>query len=230
MEPKMQLVAHYDSSVDQRVEDTDVTTNLRSWHGRSTPHHRHLKSAHRILIIVGWGTLLPVGVVIARYFQKYPMQWNEWYSFHIMFQSTGYVLGTIGWLIGILAGITSPKQLHADKPDRILGIIIFTFTTIQMLAFTWQPKKLEQGEEHYYRKGWVICHHFLGYVLIALIIAEIFQGIKDQRHATNWKWIYVGILGVLGLIVISLEILRWVRSKIFGEAIRLNSNMYTSSP
>lgn len=92
--------------------------------------------AHWILSIIGWGTLLPVGVIIARYFRKYPMQWNEWYPFHIMCQSVGYALGTLGWLIGILAAITSPKQLHAANSSRILSIIIFTFTTIQVSPLT----------------------------------------------------------------------------------------------
>lgn len=100
-----------------------------------------------------------------------------------------------------------------------------------MVAIYWQPKK-EEEEECYYRKGWEICHSFVGYVLIALIIADIFIGItRDQQNrATKWKWIYVGILGVLGLVAVSLEILRWFRSKIIRRTIQLTSYMYSSSP
>nr|XP_023891998.1 cytochrome b561 and DOMON domain-containing protein At3g25290-like [Quercus suber] len=54
-----------------------------------------------ILIVIGWGTFLPIGVIIARYFKKIPMLSKEWYSFHIIFQSIGYILGTIGWMLAI---------------------------------------------------------------------------------------------------------------------------------
>ena len=83
-----------------------------------------------VLIIIGWGTILPIGVIIARYFKKFPMLSEEWYSFHIMFQSIGYIVGTIGWITGLCLGNTS-KQ-YANKTQRILSIIVFTFITVQV--------------------------------------------------------------------------------------------------
>ena len=37
------LLAYSYVDHDQRTEDTEVTTNLRSWRGQNTSHHRHLK-------------------------------------------------------------------------------------------------------------------------------------------------------------------------------------------
>ena len=83
-----------------------------------------------VLIVIGWGTFLPIGVIIARYFKKIPMLSKEWYSFHIIFQSIGYILGTIGWVTGICLGNTS-KQF-ANRTQRILSILVFTFLTVQV--------------------------------------------------------------------------------------------------
>ncbi|XP_062088300.1 cytochrome b561 and DOMON domain-containing protein At5g47530-like [Humulus lupulus] len=211
------------SSDHQRNEDTEVTTNLRSWRGQSNLRHPHLRNAYEILIIIGWGTLLPVGVIIARYFSKFPIQWNEWYSYHIMCQSAGYVFGSLGWLIGILVG-----HNHELKSHQILGIIIFTLTTVQMVAIFWQPKR-EEEYDHCCRKSWEIYHRLMGYVLIGLIIADIFIGIINQNQSTKWKWSYVAILVILALTSVSLEIYRWVKSKIIQQAVELNSEMYTST-
>ena len=93
-----------------------------------------------------------------------------------------------------------------------------------MLAIFWQPRK----EDECCRKSWEIFHHFLGYVIIALVIAEIFQGINHQNHATKWKWTYVAILVLLTLTAVSLEIFRWFKSKIIHQTVELTSEMYTS--
>ncbi|PON91274.1 hypothetical protein TorRG33x02_128370 [Trema orientale] len=72
-----------------------------------------------------------------------------------------------------------------------------------------RPLRTPKKEEERCRKSWEIYHHLLGYVLIALIIADIFEGINHQHQATKWKWTYVGILVVLALTALSLEIFRW---------------------
>lgn len=83
-----------------------------------------------VLIIIGWGTMLPIGVMIARYFKNFPIAWSEWYSVHIIFQGIGYTLGTIGWGIGIC--LENTLRLHISKAQRVLSIIVFICTTIQV--------------------------------------------------------------------------------------------------
>ncbi|OMO76911.1 hypothetical protein CCACVL1_15370 [Corchorus capsularis] len=117
------------------VESTEsgVSAGLRPWKGQSNLHdHRHhLKSMHGILNIFGWGFLLPTGAIIARNFRKSPLKCDEWYPLHTYCQSSGYIVGTVGWGIGIWLG-NSSKQ-HTLKAHRILGIIIFSFATLQMM-------------------------------------------------------------------------------------------------
>lgn len=78
-----------------------------------------------------------------------------------------------------------------------------------MFALCLQPKR--EDECH---RCWEIYHQLLGYALIAMIIANIFQGIDSQSHSEKWKWAYMGILGVLGFIAVVLEIFRWVKRRI----------------
>lgn len=78
-----------------------------------------------------------------------------------------------------------------------------------MLAICLQPKR---EEDH--RRWWKIYHQVLGYALIAMIIANIFQGIQNEAHSEKWKWVYVGVLVALGFVGISLEIFRWVKPRI----------------
>ncbi|CAN6683110.1 unnamed protein product [Malus baccata var. baccata] len=191
--------------------EIEVTAHLRTWRAQHpSPFQHHLRNTHGVLNIIGWGTLLPMGAIAARYFRKYPFKCKEWYSVHIMCQTGGSVVGTVGWLIGMLLGHSSKG--HSNKTHRTLGIIIFTFTAIQMLAMFWRPK--QQEEKGFSNKYVKICHHLLGYALIALTIANIFEGIKNQAHPPNWKWPYVAILCVLGVTALGLEIFKWIKLKL----------------
>ncbi|KAK9268756.1 hypothetical protein L1049_000517 [Liquidambar formosana] len=55
-------------------------------------------------------------------------------------------------------------------------------------------------------------HHFLGYALIAVISANIFQGISILRPQNQtWKWAYIGLLGLLLCITLAFEIYTWIK-------------------
>lgn len=86
--------------------------------------------AHGVLNIVGWGVFLPTGAIAARYLRSYPKKVARWGAFHIGCQSAGYILGSIGWGIGLWLGQAS--EYYTFTTHRILGIMIFTFATIQV--------------------------------------------------------------------------------------------------
>lgn len=62
---------------------------------------------------------------------------------------------------------------------------------------------------------------------MALIIADIFEGINAQRHPEKWRWGYVGILSALTLVAAALELHRCIKLKLFKQAMKLNANMYS---
>ncbi|KAG6394104.1 hypothetical protein SASPL_144683 [Salvia splendens] len=153
--------------------------------------HRALRRIHGAVNIMGWGVLLPIGAIIARYFKESS---NNWYNLHIMSQSSGFILGTLGWGIGI----TIKNEHHHMSSHGVLGTLIFALATLQ------------PDEEHDSRRYWIIYHNVLGYALIVLIIVNIFQGIGNQKTPKTWDFVYGAVLGVLGVIALALQILRWI--------------------
>ncbi|XP_052203459.1 cytochrome b561 and DOMON domain-containing protein At3g25290-like [Diospyros lotus] len=182
-----------------------TAARIRSRHSRQAGHHhKKLKAVHGVLNIIGWGIILPIGAIIARYCRNLPMAYGEWYSLHAYCQISGCFLGSIGWIFGML--LRNALKHYTLKTHGILGTIIFALAATQVLATCLKPK-----EEHECHKYWKASHHALGYALIALIIANIFLGIDKQRPAVGWKWSYVAILGVLALAALALETLRLIK-------------------
>ncbi|KAB5560374.1 hypothetical protein DKX38_005331 [Salix brachista] len=179
------LVTAVRRSNDLRGSENAETTNLRSWNGQIALHRRsHLGNTHGVLNIIGWGTLLPIGAIVARSFRKSPLKCDEWQAPDL--QSPVIILINLALLIS----------------DAIVSVM-------QMFALCLQPKK-----ENERRRWWKICHKILGYLLISMIVANIFQGIGHKDHAEKWKWIYVGILSVLSFCALVLEIFRFVMPRI----------------
>lgn len=87
---------------------------------------------HGILNIVGWGVMLPIGVIVARYCRIYPFNIGDdtWFYLHVSCQIAGYVIGTTAWGIGL--GLGHSSRHYTFRTHRLLGIFIFTFATLQV--------------------------------------------------------------------------------------------------
>ncbi|XVF33962.1 hypothetical protein REPUB_Repub18cG0016200 [Reevesia pubescens] len=199
-EPKMH------STSLQNVDSKEIL-DLKTGHCQNVGHNsHHLRKIHGIVNIIGWGTLLPTGVIIARYFRRFPFKLDTWwFTFHYSCQVLGYILGSIGWGLGLLLGHES--KYYTFHTHRVLGISIFGFTSLQMLAFRLKPTREDE-----YRKHWNVYHHFLGYSLLVMIPVNIYQGIKILKPDNkSWEWAYNGILVLLGMVVLALEIYTWTK-------------------
>ncbi|XP_022735530.1 cytochrome b561 and DOMON domain-containing protein At5g35735-like [Durio zibethinus] len=209
LEPKMH-------STSLQNFDSKEVLDMQTGHCQDVGHNRHhLRKIHGVLNIIGWGTLLPIGVIIARYFRQFPFKLEPWwFTFHYSCQALGYFLGSIGWGLGLLLGHES--KYYSFHTHRVLGISIFGFTTLQMLAFRLKPTREDE-----YRKHWNVYHHFLGYSLLVMIPVNIYQGIKILKPDNRiWKWAYNGILVLLAMAVLAFEIYSWnkfLRSKYDGS-------------
>lgn len=53
----------------------------------------------------------------------------------------------------------------------------------------------------------MIYHNILGYALLILTIVDIFQGIDKVEEHHRWKWSYVVLVSVMGLIALVLELI-----------------------
>ncbi|CAK9320899.1 unnamed protein product [Citrullus colocynthis] len=199
--------------------DAKVTSASKIWKSPGLGYTTILRHVHGVLNMIGWGTLIPIGIMIARYFrEEFPMGCDQWYSAHAVCQTCGYIMGTVGWGFGVSL-LKSSKRSHL--PFLVIGLFVILLTTIQMFAICVQAKK-ESG-----RRRWEIYHHVMGYVIMALIIADIFEGINAQRHPKKWRWGYVGILSALTLVAAALELHRCIKLKLFKQAMKLNANMHS---
>ncbi|KAK7387736.1 hypothetical protein VNO78_22526 [Psophocarpus tetragonolobus] len=185
-------------------------------HATPETANKTTEAVYQILMLIGWGTLLPIGVIIARYFRHFPMSYSYdvWFKCHIGCQTVGYIVGTTGWCISLWPE-NSPKHL-VSKAESTLSTIAFTFINVQMLA-TFMRLHKEVG----YCKCWNICHHLLGYAIIGLVITNIFAGF----HNETLKWIYVGVLVVLTVVVIPLEICK-CKSKIMDHLVNIHRQLW----
>ncbi|XP_078163965.1 cytochrome b561 and DOMON domain-containing protein At3g25290-like [Carex rostrata] len=183
--------------------DSRETINLTSGHVLGYKRNS-LRKAHGILGITGWGFLLPCGVIIARYFRECPFNCNLWFLVHVGVQICAYIIGTIGWAIGLSLG--QPDHFHTFIAHRVIGITIFGLATLQMLAIFLKPTRNDR-----YRRYWNIYHHFLGYTLLTLVVINIFKGLAILQAPKSWKHAYIILLILLSSIAFLLEVVAWVR-------------------
>eukprot|EP01018_Ginkgo_biloba_P007678 Gb_30013 [translate_table: standard] len=166
------------------------------------PHHT-LKNRHGVLNVVGWGILLPIGAMIARYLRSFKHADPAWFYLHAFCQTSGYILGVAGSAIGLKLGSYSKGIVFSQH--RNIGISLFIVGTLQVLALLLRPKK-----RHKFRKYWNVYHHTIGYAVIVLSVVNIFKGFDILKPEDKWKRAYIGVISSLGGIAVALEIMSWI--------------------
>lgn len=86
---------------------------------------------HGILSVAGWGFLLPIGAMAARYLRTPPFEQKRWFLVHVPIQLAGYSIGTAAWGIG-LSLATNSRHPKAFFSHKIIGILIFCLATLQV--------------------------------------------------------------------------------------------------
>ncbi|XP_015166694.1 cytochrome b561 and DOMON domain-containing protein At3g25290-like [Solanum tuberosum] len=187
--------------------DSSETINLRTGKGRGNRVHESskIRQVHGILNIIGWGTVLPIGVIIARNFREFPLHWLGWRKYHISCQTIGYLVGTTGWAVGIWLGKAS--KYYSFPKHGTYGLFIFAFATIQMLFFKFKP-----GDRDEFRMYRNMFHHVVGYSLLIVSCINILKGIQIMHlDYTYWKPAYLGIVSCLAFIFLVFEIVSWFK-------------------
>ncbi|KAL8140471.1 LOW QUALITY PROTEIN: hypothetical protein V2J09_006492 [Rumex salicifolius] len=152
------------------------------------------KNIHGVLSALSWGTLMPLGFIIARYMRVFKSADPAWFYLHITCQTSAYVIGVGAWGLGLKLGSESPGVTY--HLHRTIGIV---------LALLLRPNK-----DHKYRKYWNIYHHGVGYTVIILSIINVFKGLDILDPEKKWKTTYIAILIVLACIAVFLEVITWI--------------------
>ncbi|XP_073108932.1 cytochrome b561 and DOMON domain-containing protein At3g61750 [Elaeis guineensis] len=166
----------------------------------SSSYPSNLKRAHGALAVFGWGVLLPIGAIIARYCKhREPL----WYYLHVVIQFIGFIFG----LAAVVAGIALYDKLHANvTAHRGLGIFVLVLGILQVIAFFLRPNK-----DSKIRKYWNWYHHWTGRLALFFAAVNIVLGIQVGDAGSSWKVGYGFNLAVLLIASIILEVLLWTR-------------------
>lgn len=166
-----------------------IVADAVSWHGR--------------LMTLSWGILLPLGILVARFFKITPGQdWPNridnrfWWRSHLSLQYSGIVLMLAGTLIILIAGSGSARwQTHG-----LLGHAVVLLGLGQILGGWLRgskggPTEAEVRGDHYdmtaRRRAFEWLHKSLGYMALILGVAAIVSGLW-QANAPRWMWLSLG--------------------------------------
>lgn len=174
-----------------------------SWHARS--------------MVVAWGVLVPVGILIARYFKVMPGQnWPDtldnqtWWHAHRIVQTLALILSIVGiWLIytHMVPGtsLTKLSWLHRYLGWTVIGLCLIQFASGLLRGTKGGPTD-ERGQlrgDHYdmtpRRVIFEWTHKIAGYLALILGVSAILLGLW-QANAPRWMWIAIAGWWVILLI------------------------------
>ncbi|KAL9241169.1 hypothetical protein vseg_015311 [Gypsophila vaccaria] len=160
------------------------------------------KNTHGVLNAISWGTLMPLGAIIARYLRVFKSADPAWFYMHITCQCSAYILGVAGWGMGLKLGSQSVGIVY--NPHRNIGIALFCLATLQVFALF-----LRAHKDTKYRLYWNIYHHATGYTVIILSVINVYKGFDILEPLQKWKTTYTVIIIILGVIALLLEAFTW---------------------
>ena len=149
--------------------------------------------AHASMMIIGWGTLLPLGVIIANLGRHRPN--GLWFKIHRPLQIIGLTFALVGWIIALkeftaLQHGSGSSLLHAR-----LGMLVMTAGLAQPLNAFIRPHFEEGEKKTTKRRVWEFVHKVLGYGSVFLAVGVIIIGtnILPKPDDTNTFRLAYGI-------------------------------------
>ncbi|XP_030467814.1 cytochrome b561 and DOMON domain-containing protein At5g35735-like [Syzygium oleosum] len=185
----------------ESVGTLDFLSGIVAGSGGLGSSRQRRRNVHGVLNAVSWGTLMPMGALIARYLKVFQSADPAWFYLHISCQASAYAVGVAGWATGLKLGNESSAN---NKVHGNIGLALFVLGTIQGFALLLRPKK-----DHKYRLYWNVYHHTVGYTVIVLSIVNVFKGLDIQDPEQKWRTAYIGIVAFLGAGAAILEAVTW---------------------
>lgn len=161
-----------------------------------------LKTAHGVLMALGWVVLLPAGILVARYAKNINPTTGPrafWFLGHRILQAGGGTLIIIGGIIGFSM---VPKDDQFQYAHSVIGLILWILVIVQIIGGNVRP-----GHDASWRWIWELGHKGDGYIIVLVAWANIYLGLLVYgAHKA-----FFGILGaIMGIWVIAYFVL-WAR-------------------
>nr|ADK92873.1 auxin response-like protein [Hypericum perforatum] len=169
-----------------------------------TSSSQTLKVIHGVVNSLSWGLLLPTGAITARYLRHVESLGATWFYVHAAIQLSGFLLGTVGFAMGVTLGDRSPGIVYSLH--RKLGFAAFLLAALQTLALLFRPKTTNK-----FRKYWKSYHHFVGYACVVIGVVNVFQGFEVMGASRSYaKLGYCLCLSSLVGGCVAMEVNSWV--------------------
>ncbi|KAL6903626.1 hypothetical protein ACP4OV_004439 [Aristida adscensionis] len=153
---------------------------------------------HGLLGMMGWGVLMPIGMLTARYFRQLDPCW--FYS-HLVIQMVAFIIGVAAIVLGFRLDQDGLKNVFVHK---VLGIAILVAATLQVMAILARPDKTSKV-----RRFWNWYHHNIGRAAILLSIGNVFLGLNIAREVNAYVVSYGVFVAVWVVAVIAFEVKRF---------------------
>ncbi|KAJ4790479.1 Cytochrome b561 and DOMON domain-containing protein [Rhynchospora pubera] len=174
---------YLDEHHDRATAKFDANSGIINGAGSSSGFTKARK--HSLLVILGWGLLIPIGAMVARYFKSHDHP--HWFYGHVSIQMVGFALGLAGIVIGFDLDSSGVDRYDTHKA---LGIVVLVLGCLQAMALLARPVSTNK-----LRKYWNVLHHNIGRLAIGFGIANIFLGLSIVDEKKSWYIAYGVCLG-----------------------------------
>ncbi|KAM0901143.1 hypothetical protein ACQ4PT_020155 [Festuca glaucescens] len=154
---------------------------------------------HGLLSMMGWGVLLPIGIMVARYFRR---QDPYWFYGHMAVQGVGFLVGIAAVIIGFR--LEDDDGLKNIDVHKAIGIAILAMSSLQVTAVLARPNKMSKV-----RRFWNWYHHNIGRIAILLAIANVFLGLTIAKEVSAYIVSYGVFVAVWVVAVAAFEFKRF---------------------
>ena len=132
--------------------------------------------AHGTLMMIGWGLLLPMGSIIAR-FLKHRSKNGLWYKLHRGIQVMGLLVAIIGWIISLTQFNVFGDVGFVSYRHGICGMVVMILGCLQPINAFLRPHTPEVGTKKTTgRIVWEYYHKGSGWLAVLLAIPTIVLG------------------------------------------------------
>jgi len=165
---------------------------------------------HAGLMIVGWGLVLPSGVIIARLARHRPG--GLWFKFHRILQISGLVIVFVAWMVAmnLFDDVEVPDESEQfEDLHKTLGLIVMVCGLLQPVNAFVRPHAPKEGEDKPpVRLLWEILHKGVGYSAVVLAVFTILLGttlLPTADLKRKFRLAYgVGVGGLLLTLIVAL--------------------------
>merc|ERR1712038_1989326 len=102
---------------------------------------------HGSLMLIGWGFLLPLGAIVAKFGKHRADAW--WFKLHRTIQPVGLLIAIISWIYALMnfSALRAKGSGTLHYPHAVCGIVTMLIGSLQPLNALVRPHPAQEGEE-----------------------------------------------------------------------------------